>query len=54
MTLSLDEALGWVAEATEPGPEQLSVGLVGNAADVFPRAFAAPISRRLACLSRTS
>jgi urocanate hydratase len=35
MTASLDEALGWVTEATRAG-QPLSVGLVGNAADVYP------------------
>ncbi|GMU51104.1 MAG: urocanate hydratase [Candidatus Xenobia bacterium] len=35
LTHSLDEALAWVAQAREQG-EALSVGLVGNAAEVFP------------------
>ena len=35
MTADLDEALGWVREATEAG-RPLSVGLVGNCADVLP------------------
>src|SRR5579862_1799764 len=35
MTVSLDEALGWVRDATSRG-RPLSVGLVGNAADVLP------------------
>jgi len=34
-THDLDEALAWIRDATEKG-EALSVGLVGNAADVFP------------------
>jgi urocanate hydratase len=34
-TLSLDEALAWIREATE-AKRGLSVGLVGNAADVLP------------------
>lgn len=34
-TRSLDEALGWIAEACKTG-EALSVGLVGNAAEVYP------------------
>ena len=34
-TSSLDEALDWIAKATSAG-EALSVGLVGNAADVLP------------------
>jgi urocanate hydratase len=34
-THSLDEALGWIDEARSAG-EALSVGLVGNAADVLP------------------
>ena len=34
-THSLDEALGWIGEATKSGAA-LSVGLVGNAADVLP------------------
>jgi urocanate hydratase len=35
MTADLDEALGWIREATA-GKHGLSVGLVGNAADVLP------------------
>jgi urocanate hydratase len=35
MTESLDEALGWIREATS-SKAALSVGLVGNAADVLP------------------
>jgi urocanate hydratase len=35
MTESLDEALGWVAAAKAAG-EALSIGLVGNAAEVLP------------------
>ncbi|HSG49803.1 MAG TPA: urocanate hydratase, partial [Longimicrobiales bacterium] len=35
MTHDLDEALAWVREATEAG-EPLSVGLVGNCAEVLP------------------
>ncbi|WP_085558011.1 urocanate hydratase [Azospirillum agricola] len=34
-TVDLDEALGWINEACAKG-EALSVGLLGNAADVFP------------------
>lgn len=34
-TRDLDEALGWVREATNRG-DALSVGLIGNAADVLP------------------
>ncbi|TAK32881.1 MAG: urocanate hydratase [Myxococcaceae bacterium] len=34
-TASLDEALGWIRDACARG-EVLSVGLVGNAADVYP------------------
>jgi urocanate hydratase len=36
MTESLDEALQWVMKAKEKG-EPLSVGLVGNAADIHPK-----------------
>jgi urocanate hydratase len=35
MTASLDEALGWI-DAAKRGKRALSVGLVGNAADVLP------------------
>ncbi len=35
MTENLDEALGWVREATTAG-EALSIGLVGNCAEVLP------------------
>ena len=35
MTSSLDEALGWINDACQKG-DALSVGLIGNAADVFP------------------
>jgi urocanate hydratase len=35
MTASLDEALRWAEEATRAG-QPLSIGLVGNAADVYP------------------
>jgi urocanate hydratase len=35
MTASLDEALRWAEEATRAG-QSLSIGLVGNAADVYP------------------
>ncbi len=38
-TRSLDEALGWVRSACERA-EPLSVGLVGNAADVYPELVA--------------
>jgi urocanate hydratase len=36
MTADLDEALGWIREA-QRGKRGLSVGLVGNAAEVLPR-----------------
>jgi urocanate hydratase len=42
MTESLDEALDWVREATDSG-EGLSVGLVGNCAEILPEI----ISRRI-------
>ncbi len=35
LTSSLDEALAWAKEATSKG-EPLSIGLIGNAADLFP------------------
>jgi urocanate hydratase len=35
MTTSLDEALGWI-EAAKRAEQPLSIGLVGNAADVYP------------------
>ena len=35
MTASLDEALGWIKDACAKG-DAISVGLIGNAADVFP------------------
>jgi urocanate hydratase len=36
MTHSLDEALQWAVEAKRKG-ESLSIGLVGNAADIYPK-----------------
>jgi urocanate hydratase len=39
MTADLDEALAWIMQATEQG-EALSVGLVGNCAEVLPELLA--------------
>ncbi|ABC22105.1 urocanate hydratase [Rhodospirillum rubrum] len=35
-TADLDQALAWIAEAGAPGAKPVSVGLLGNAAEVFP------------------
>lgn len=43
MTHDLDEALAWINEATE-NKQALSVGLVGNAAEVFPELVARGIT----------